>query len=70
LPPSPRAKPTARTGPSPQGVALLAAYDLRRLTADIDFAALQTPNDVATISRLVTDVARTAQPANLANLVS
>jgi Nucleotidyl transferase AbiEii toxin, Type IV TA system len=44
---------------------LLAAYELRRPTADIDFAALQTSNDVATIRQLITDVAGTALRAEL-----
>jgi predicted nucleotidyltransferase component of viral defense system len=48
-----------------KGGVLLAAYDLRRPTGDIDFAALQTSNDVATIRRLVSDVASTALPAEL-----
>jgi hypothetical protein len=48
-----------------KGGVLLAAYGLRRPTADIDFAALQTSNDAAIIRRLVTDVASTALPAEL-----
>jgi hypothetical protein len=46
-----------------KGDVLLAAYEMRRPTAD--FAALQTSNDVATIRRLVTDVASRALPAEL-----
>jgi predicted nucleotidyltransferase component of viral defense system len=44
---------------------LLAAYGLRRPTADIDFAAMQTPNEVESIRALVTEVAATVLPAEL-----
>ena len=43
-----------------RGGMLLAAYELRRPTADVDIAALQTSNDVAEVRRLVTEVAATA----------
>ena len=48
-----------------KGGVLLAAYDLRRPTADIDFAAVQTSNEVDVIRQLVTDVAATVLPADL-----
>jgi hypothetical protein len=48
-----------------KGGVLLAAYELHRPTAGIDFAALRTSNDVGTIRRLITDVASTALPAEL-----
>jgi hypothetical protein len=41
---------------------LLAAYQLRRPTADIDFAALQTTNDVESIRQDVIAIAGTALP--------
>lgn len=44
---------------------LLAAYELRRPTADVDIAALQTSNDVAEVLRLVAEVAATALPTGL-----
>jgi len=44
---------------------LLAAYQLRRPTSDIDFAALQTPNDVESIRRDVIAIAGTPIPAHL-----
>lgn len=44
---------------------LLAAYELRRPTADVDLAALQTSNEVDEVRRLVTEVAATALPAEL-----
>jgi len=40
-----------------KGGVLLAAYELRRPTADIDFAALQTTNDVETIRQDVIAIA-------------
>jgi hypothetical protein len=48
-----------------KGGVLLAAYGLRRPTADIDGAALQTANDVEDIRRFVADVAGAALPAEL-----
>ncbi len=48
-----------------KGGVLLAAYGLRRPTTDIDGAALQTPNEVEAIRQFITDVARTALPAEL-----
>jgi Nucleotidyl transferase AbiEii toxin, Type IV TA system len=48
-----------------KGGMLLAAYDLRRPTADVDIAALQTSNDVAEVLRLVTAVAEVALPVEL-----
>ena len=44
---------------------LLAAYELRRPTADVDIAALQTSSDVAEVRQLVTDVAATVLPVGL-----
>jgi hypothetical protein len=45
-----------------KGGMLLAAYELRRPTADVDIAAIQTSNDVAEVRRLVTEVAAMALP--------
>jgi Nucleotidyl transferase AbiEii toxin, Type IV TA system len=45
-----------------KGGVLLAAYQLRRPTADIDFAALNTSNDVETIKSMVVGVANTQLP--------
>lgn len=45
-----------------KGGVLLAAYQLRRPTADIDFAALNTPNDVETIKSMIIGVADTQLP--------
>ena len=45
-----------------KGGVLLAAYQLRRPTADIDFAALKTPNDVETIKSMIIAVADTQLP--------
>ena len=42
-----------------KGGVLLAAYDLRRPTADIDFAALHQSNDVEQVRRLVLAIAQT-----------
>jgi hypothetical protein len=42
-----------------KGGVLLAAYELRRPTADIDLAALRTTNDMDKIRDLVTEVAAT-----------
>jgi hypothetical protein len=48
-----------------KGGVLLAAYGLRRPTADIDGAALQTSNEVERIRQFVVDVASTALSAEL-----
>ncbi len=48
-----------------KGGVLLAAYGLRRPTADIDGAALQTANDVEGIRQFIADVASTALSAEL-----
>lgn len=45
-----------------KGGVLLAAYQLRRPTADIDFAALKTPNNVETIKSMIIAVADTQLP--------
>lgn len=45
-----------------KGGVLLAAYQLRRPTADIDFAALNTSNDVETIKSMIIGVANTQLP--------
>jgi len=47
----------APKGLRPQGGVLLATYDLRRPTADIDFAALNTANDVEAVRSMVFAVA-------------
>jgi Nucleotidyl transferase AbiEii toxin, Type IV TA system len=48
-----------------KGGVLLAAYGLRRPTADIDGVALQTSNEVEDIRQFVTAVASTALPTEL-----
>ena len=48
-----------------KGRVLLAAYQLRRPTADIDFAALQTTNDVESIRQDVIAIAGTPLPERL-----
>ena len=48
-----------------KGGVLLAAYGLRRPTADIDGAALQTSNEAEDIRQFVTAVASTALPTEL-----
>jgi hypothetical protein len=48
-----------------KGGVLLAAYELRRPTADIDLAALQTPNEVEFVLELVADIAATLLPEGL-----
>jgi len=48
-----------------KGGVLLAAYDLRRPTADVDFAGIQISNEVEYVRRLVAVVASTALPAGL-----
>ncbi|MEO6142679.1 MAG: nucleotidyl transferase AbiEii/AbiGii toxin family protein, partial [Dermatophilaceae bacterium] len=45
-----------------KGGVLLAAYQLRRPTADIDFAAINTPNDLETIKSMIVTVADTRLP--------
>ena len=45
-----------------KGGVLLAAYQLRRPTADIDFAALNTSNDVETVKSMIVTVAETQLP--------
>ncbi|MBO0823474.1 MAG: nucleotidyl transferase AbiEii/AbiGii toxin family protein [Actinobacteria bacterium] len=48
-----------------KGGVLLAAYDLRRPTADIDIAALRAPGDVAAIRQLIIGVASVVLPADI-----
>jgi len=48
-----------------KGGVLLAAYDLRRPTADVDFAAVQMSSDVETVRRLVGEVAAAVLPGDL-----
>jgi Nucleotidyl transferase AbiEii toxin, Type IV TA system len=48
-----------------KGGVLLAAYELRRPTADVDLAAIQTPNEVELVRQLVADVAATPLPEGL-----
>jgi hypothetical protein len=48
-----------------KGGVLLAAYQLRRPTADIDLAALQTTNDMESIRQDVIAIASTALPTEL-----
>jgi hypothetical protein len=48
-----------------KGGVLLAAYEMRRPTADIDLVALHTRNELAEIRQLVTDVAATTLPDEL-----
>jgi hypothetical protein len=45
-----------------KGGVLLAAYDLRRPTADVDLAALATPNEVEPVRQIVAAVAATLLP--------
>ncbi len=47
-----------------KGGVLLAAYDLRRPTADVDLAALATPNEVEPVRNLVAAIAATLLPAD------
>lgn len=42
-----------------KGGVLLAAYNLRRPTADVDLAAIHIPNEVESVRQLVADVAAT-----------
>lgn len=48
-----------------KGGVLLAAYELRRPTADVDFAGLQVSNEVESVRQLVAEVASTVLPAGL-----
>lgn len=48
-----------------KGGMLLAAYELRRPTADVDLAALQTSNEVDEVRQLITEVAATVLPSGL-----
>ena len=48
-----------------KGGVLLAAYELRRPTADVDIAAIHTPNEVESIRQLVAEVAATVLPGGL-----
>lgn len=48
-----------------KGGVLLATYDLRRPTADIDFASIRVLNDATYVRKLVTEIAATALPVDL-----
>ena len=48
-----------------KGGVLLAAYQLRRPTADIDFAAVQTTNDIESVRQDIIAIAGTGLPAHL-----
>jgi Nucleotidyl transferase AbiEii toxin, Type IV TA system len=48
-----------------KGGVLLAAYELRRPTADIDFAGVQVSNEAESVRQLVMEIAGTALPAGL-----
>lgn len=48
-----------------KGGVLLAAYALRRPTADIDFAAIRMPNDLQSVRGLVAEIAGAVLPAEL-----
>lgn len=48
-----------------KGGVLLAAYELRRPTADVDFAGIEISNEVESVRRLVAEVASTVLPAGL-----
>ena len=48
-----------------KGGMLLAVYELRRPTADVDLAALHTSNEVEEVRQLITEVAATVLPAGL-----
>lgn len=48
-----------------KGGVLLAAFELRRPTADIDFAGVQVSNEVESVRQLVAEVASTVLPAQL-----
>jgi Nucleotidyl transferase AbiEii toxin, Type IV TA system len=48
-----------------KGGVLLAAYELRRPTADVDFAGVEISNEVEFVRRLVAEVSSTVLPAGL-----
>lgn len=48
-----------------KGGVLLAAYDLRRPTADVDLAGVQIANEVELVRQLVGEIASTALPTGL-----
>jgi hypothetical protein len=48
-----------------KGGVLLAAYELRRSTADVDLAAIETPNEVEFVRKLVVDIAAAPLPEGL-----
>lgn len=48
-----------------KGGVLLAAYEMRRPTADIDLTAVHTRNEVGEVRQLVVDVAAASLPARL-----
>jgi len=48
-----------------KGGVLLAAYEMRRPTADVDLAAVHIPNAVDEVRQLIIDVAATTLPARL-----
>jgi predicted nucleotidyltransferase component of viral defense system len=48
-----------------KGGVLLAAYQLRRPTADVDFAGVQVSNEVESVRQLVAEIASTVLPAGL-----
>jgi len=48
-----------------KGGVLLAAYELRRPTADIDFAGIQVSNEVESVRQLVAEIASTVLSAQL-----
>ena len=48
-----------------KGGVLLAAYDLRRPTADVDFAGIAISSEVEFVRRLVAEIASTVLPAGL-----
>jgi predicted nucleotidyltransferase component of viral defense system len=48
-----------------KGGVLLAAYEFRRPTADIDFAGVHVSNDLESVRQLVVDIASTSLPVEL-----
>lgn len=48
-----------------KGGVLLAAYELRRPTADVDFAGVRVSNEADSVRQLVIEIAGTALPAGL-----
>jgi predicted nucleotidyltransferase component of viral defense system len=48
-----------------KGGVLLAAYELRRATADVDFAGIAISNEVEFVRRLIAEVTSTVLPAGL-----